>query len=324
MMSDVPFGVLLSGGLDSSIIAGLMAKHRLGRIETNETEEAYFPHLHGFSVGMENSPDVENARLVAEALGITHHVKTFTLEEAISVLDEVIFHLETYDTTTIRSSVPMFLMAKMIRSFGIKMVLSGEGSDEIFGGYLYFAHAPNKEEFSDELYDKVSKLSKFDCLRANKIMMASSVECRVPFLSTPFLKYAMGLDPSLKMSSKEKMEKWLLRDAFRNLGIPDEVLWRRKEQFSDGVGTGWIDGVKKYAESLLKKNNTTLEEQSKCYKTHPPRTAEEVLYRNIFHQHFPSLKTENLIEWGDTVACSTKRGAKWVGGGIDPSGHFKI
>ena len=250
MMSDVPYGVLISGGLDSSLIAAIASKYRKKRVESGDQEEAWWPRLHSFAVGLEDSPDLKYARKVADYIGTVHHEIIFTIQEAFDAIRDVIYHLETFDVTTIRAATPMYLMARKIKSMGIKMVLSGEGADEVFGGYLYFHKAPNDKEFYEETVRKLFLLSKYDCLRANKATAAWGVETRVPFLDKEFLDFAMGFDPIEKMCSGDKIEKYVLRKAFEGY-IPDEILWRQKEQFSDGVGYGWIDYLKKHSESAV-------------------------------------------------------------------------
>ena len=322
LQSDVPWGLLLSGGLDSSIIAGLACRHAARRVESDDMGKAWWSRFHTFSCGLKGSPDLAAARLVATALKTVHHEKIFTVEEAIAALPKVIRHIETYDTTTIRASTPMVLLAELVHSIGIKMVLSGEGADEIFGGYLYFAKAPDAEKFRRETVEKVKGLHRFDCLRANKSMMAYAVETRVPFLSTPFVEYAMTLDPKLKMCGEGKIEKHILRETFADIGLPEEVVWRQKEQFSDGVGYNWIDGVKKHAAVLYP--NFDPEEAKEEYHINPPRTAEELLYRRIFDSEFPGKSRAKTVPWGASIACSTERAIAWdesFANRADPSGR---
>ena len=247
LMSDVPYGVLLSGGLDSSITSALAKKFSKNRIETGDEEEAWYPQLHSFSVGLPGSPDLKAARLVVDKIGSIHHEINFTIQEGLDAIRDVIYHIETYDVTTVRASTPMYLMARVIKSMGIKMVLSGEGADEIFGGYLYFHKAPSSEEFHKETVRKIDKLYQYDCLRANKSLAAWGIEGRVPFLDKDFIDVAMQLNPNDKMITKERMEKWVLRKAFESY-LPKEVAWRQKEQFSDGVGYSWIDSLKELVE----------------------------------------------------------------------------
>jgi asparagine synthase (glutamine-hydrolysing) len=324
LMTDVPYGVLLSGGLDSSLVAALVCRHARRRVESLETEKAWYPRVHSFSVGLENSPDLAKARLVADALSTVHHEIKFTVQQALEMLPEVIRHIETYDTTTVRASTPMVILARAVHAMGIKMVLSGEGADEIMAGYLYFAKAPTPEDLRQETVDKVRGLHQFDCLRANKSMMAYSVELRVPFLSTPFVNYAMELDPALKMvTEKRPMEKHLLRSAFADLGLPDEVLWRQKEQFSDGVGFSWIDGLKRRARELYP--DFSREEAAQRFPVNPPRTEEEMMIRAIFEQEFGSSESRaRTVPWGSSIACSTSRVMEWDASfrnRADPSGR---
>ena len=307
LMSDVPFGVLISGGLDSSLIAAIAAKH---------TEEP----IHSFSIGLEGSPDLKHARDVAKFIGSIHHEFTFTVEEGLHALRDVIYYTETYDVTSIRASTPMYLMARKIKSLGIKMVLSGEGADEVFGGYLYFHMAPSKEEFHEETVRKLSKLSKFDCLRANKSMAAWGVEARVPFLGKDFLDYAMSFDPADKMCGS-RPEKYVLRKAFEGF-LPDSVLWRQKEQFSDGVGYSWIDSLKEAAEKRI--TDGMMASVSKRFSIHPPTTKEGYMYREIFDELFPSKAAALTVEAGPSIACSTPTAYKWsksFEGMADPSGR---
>ena len=250
LMSDVPYGVLLSGGLDSSITSALAKKFSSKRVESNDTQSAWWPQLHSFSVGLEGSPDLEAARKVSEHIGSIHHEVIFTIQEGLDAIRDVIYHLETYDITTVRASTPMFLMARSIKSHGIKMVLSGEGADELFGGYLYFHKAPSAEEFHKETVRKLDKLHQYDCLRANKSLAAWGIEGRVPFLDKEFIDVAMRLNPEDKMISSDKMEKWVLRKSFEKY-LPESVAWRQKEQFSDGVGYNWIDSLKDMVESEI-------------------------------------------------------------------------
>ena len=308
LMCDVPYGVLLSGGLDSSLIAAIAASYSKKRIESENKEDAWWPRMHSFAIGLKNSPDLASARIVADAIGTVHHECLYTLQEGIDALHDVIYYLETYDVTTIRAATPMYLMARKIKSMGIKMVLSGEGADEVFGGYLYFHMAPNKEEFHNETVRKLQKLSKYDCLRANKSMAAWGIEARVPFLGKDFLEYAMKIDPIDKMCIDGKSEKHLLRKAFEGL-IPDEVLWRQKEQFSDGVGYEWIDGLKSFADKHV--SDQMLKDSAKNFMVNPPETKEAYYYRSIFSKLFKSDQAANTVETGPSIACSSPVAFRW-------------
>lgn len=320
LMCDVPYGVLISGGLDSSLVAAIVSKFRKKRVETGDKEEAWWPRLHSFSVGLKDSPDLEFARKVAKHIGTVHHETIFTVQEGLDAIKDVIYHLETFDVTTVRAATPMYLMARKIKSMGIKMVLSGEGADEVFGGYLYFHMAPSAKEFHEETVRKLSLLSKYDCLRANKATAAWGLENRVPFLDKQFLDYAMSFDSEEKMCS-DKIEKYVLRKAFTGY-LPKEVLWRQKEQFSDGVGYGWIDYLKKYTEEAV-----TDEMMSKAKKKFPkqtPSTKEEYYYRQIFDSHFKNKTAALTVPVGPTIACSTPTAFKWskeFQGMADPSGR---
>lgn len=321
LMSDVPYGVLLSGGLDSSVISAITQKFAARRVEDNDLSKAWWPQLHSFAVGLKGSPDLENAQKVADAIGTVHHEVHFTVQEGIDALKEVIYHIETYDVTTVRASTPMCLMARKIKSMGIKMVLSGEGSDELFGGYLYFHKAPNAQEFHEELVRKVTKLHLFDCLRANKSMSAWGVEARVPFLDKEFVDLAMRINPQAKMCKDGKIEKHILRDAFEGY-IPPEVLWRQKEQFSDGVGYSWIDELKVYAESKV--SDQQLESASYRFPYNTPDSKEAYLYREIFEELFPLPSAAECVPAGKSVACSTPTALKWDAAfeqDADPSGR---
>ncbi|MCD6496217.1 MAG: asparagine synthase B [Candidatus Aenigmarchaeota archaeon] len=321
MMSDVPYGVLISGGLDSSIIAAIASKYRKKRVESGDTEEAWWPRLHSFSVGLKGSPDLKYARRVADYLGTVHHEITFTIQEGFDAIRDVIYHLETFDVTTIRAGTPMYLMARKIRSMGIKMILSGEGADEVFGGYLYFHMAPGREEFHRETVRKLSLLSKYDCLRANKAMAAWGVEARVPFLDRFFLDVAMSMDPAQKMCGSGRIEKEILRKAFRGY-IPDEILYRQKEQFSDGVGYGWIDYLKHYAGSKV--TDAMMASAKERFPVRTPLSKEEYLYRSIFDSIFTSPDAATTVPTGPTIACSTSTAYKWsenFKGFADPSGR---
>ncbi len=321
LMCDVPYGVLISGGLDSSLIAAIAAKFSRRRVESGDKEEAWWPRLHSFSIGLEESPDLKFARQVAEYIGSVHHELKFTVQEGIDALRDVIYHIETYDVTSIRASTPMYLMARKIKSLGIKMVLSGEGADEAFGGYLYFHMAPDAKEFHEETVRKLQKLSKYDCLRANKSMAAWGVEARVPFLDKDFLEYAMSFYPQDKMCAQGKMEKYILRKAFEGF-LPDAVLWRQKEQFSDGVGYSWIDSLKAYAEEKV--SDEMMARAEERFPIQPPVTKEGYFYRSIFEEFFPSKDAALTVEVGPSVACSTPTAYRWskaFHGMADPSGR---
>lgn len=321
LMSDVPYGVLLSGGLDSSIISALARRHSRMRVETGGETEAWWPQLHSFAIGLEGSPDLKAAQIAADAIGTVHHPFHFTVQEGIDALSDVIYHLETFDVTTVRASTPMYLMARRIKAMGIKMVLSGEGADEIFGGYLYFHKAPNAREFHEETVRKLDGLHLFDCLRANKSMAAWGIEARVPFLDREFLDVAMAFDPADKMSSPGKMEKFVLRQAFEDL-LPDEIVWRQKEQFSDGVGYSWIDSLRAYAERDI--SDHQLERAQFRFPINTPATKEAYLYRQIFETHFPSEAAIRTVPGGPSIACSTPTAIAWdesFAGRADPSGR---
>lgn len=320
LMSDVPYGVLISGGLDSSLVAAVAARYRKRRVETGGREEAWWPQLHSFSIGLEGAPDTKYARRVAKHVGTVHHEITFTVQEGLDALRDVIYHLETFDTTTVRAATPMYLMARKIKSMGIKMVLSGEGSDEIFGGYLYFHMAPSPEEFHRETVTKLSLLSKYDCLRANKATAAWGLETRVPFLDKRFVSYAMSIDPRDKMCT-DRIEKHALRRAFEGM-LPDEVLWRQKEQFSDGVGYGWIDRLKKRAEELV--SDSMMERVKERFPVQTPTSKEQYHYRMIFDELFPGRAAAMTVPVGPSVACSTPAAMEWskeFKGMDDPSGR---
>lgn len=308
LMCDVPYGVLISGGLDSSLIAAITAKFAKKRVESEGQEDAWWPQLHSFCIGLEGSPDLKYAKEVAKHIGSVHHELKFTIQQGIDALRDVIYHLETYDVTTIRASTPMYLMARKIKSLGIKMVLSGEGADEIFGGYLYFHKAPNAEELHQETVRKLMKLSKYDCLRANKSMAAWGVEVRVPFLGKDFMDYAMNFDPNEKMCNGDKPEKYVLRKSFEGY-IPDSVLWRQKEQFSDGVGYNWIDSLKSLAEEKVSDEMMGL--VSERFPIQPPSTKEAYLYREIFDELFPSEAAALTVEVGPSIACSSPTAYRW-------------
>ena len=308
LMCDVPYGVLISGGLDSSVIAAIAAKYSKKRVESGDAEEAWWPRLHSFAIGLDGSPDLKAAKIVADAIGTVHHECKYTIQEGLDALRDVIYHLETYDVTTIRAATPMYLMARKIKSMGIKMVLSGEGADEVFGGYLYFHMAPNKEELHHETVRKLQKLSKYDCLRANKSMAAWGIEARVPFLGKEFLEYAMNIDPADKMCSDGKAEKYVLRKAFEGI-IPDEVLWRQKEQFSDGVGYNWIDSLKANADEKVSDDN--LANAKRKFPIQPPTTKEGYYYREIFDEMYPTNEAALTVEAGPSIACSSPVAFRW-------------
>ena len=308
LMCDVPYGVLISGGLDSSVIAAIAAQYSKKRIESGDAEEAWWPRLHSFAIGLDGSPDLKAAKIVADDIGTVHHECKYTIQEGLDALPDVIYHLETYDVTTIRAATPMYLMARKIKSMGIKMVLSGEGADEVFGGYLYFHMAPNKEELHHETVRKLQKLSKYDCLRANKSMAAWGIEARVPFLGKEFLEYAMNIDPADKMCTDGKAEKYVLRKAFEGL-IPDEVLWRQKEQFSDGVGYNWIDSLKDNADKKVSDDELTHADRK--FPIQPPTTKEGYYYRQIFDEMYPSNEAALTVEAGPSIACSSPVAFRW-------------
>ena len=308
LMSDVPYGVLLSGGLDSSITSALAKKFASKRIESNDKQDAWYPQLHSFSVGLKDAPDLKAARIVADHIGTIHHEINFTVQEGIDAIRDVIYHLETYDITTIRASTPMYLIARAIKSLGIKMVLSGEGADELFGGYLYFHKAPNAKEFHEETVRKLDKLHQYDCLRANKSLAAWGIEGRVPFLDREFIDVAMSINPEDKMIKNGRIEKWVLREAFKDY-LPESVLWRQKEQFSDGVGYSWIDSLKDLVSKEVSDHN--LENASKIYPINTPRNKEEYYYRSIFNNHFPSDASAMSVPSVPSVACSTPQALEW-------------
>jgi asparagine synthase (glutamine-hydrolysing) len=321
LMCDVPYGVLLSGGLDSSVISAITQRFAAKRIEDNDESDAWWPKLHSFSVGLEGSPDLAAAQKVADMIGTIHHPIIFTIQQGIDALKEVIYHIETYDVTTIRASTPMYLMARQIKAMGIKMVLSGEGADELFGGYLYFHKAPNAQEFHEELNRKVSKLHMFDCLRANKSMAAWGVEARVPFLDKEFVDVAMRINPEAKMCNDGKIEKHILRAGFDGY-LPDEVLWRQKEQFSDGVGYSWIDTLKEFVNEQV--TDQELANAKFKYPINTPDSKEAYFYRRIFESHFPGDASANCVPHGKSVACSTPEALAWDASfqnNADPSGR---
>ena len=308
LMSDVPYGVLLSGGLDSSITSALAKRFSSKRIESGDTQDAWWPQLHSLSVGLKGSPDLKAAKLVSEHIGTIHHEIIFTVQEGMDALRDVIYHLETYDITTIRASTPMYLMARAIKSLGIKMVLSGEGADELFGGYLYFHKAPSSEEFHNETVRKLNKLHQYDCLRANKALAAWGIEGRVPFLDIEFIEAAMNINPKDKMIDNDRIEKWVLRKAFEEY-LPKEVLWRQKEQFSDGVGYSWIDSLKELVSKEI--TDQQMELASKKYPINPPQNKEEYYYRSIFEEHFPSDAAAESVPSVPSVACSSPEALNW-------------
>jgi asparagine synthase (glutamine-hydrolysing) len=308
LMTDVPYGVLLSGGLDSSITAALAARHASMRVEDHEDSPAWWPRLHSFAIGLEDSPDLVAAEIAAKHIGTVHHGFTFTIQEGLDALEEVIYHLETYDVTTIRAATPMFLLARKIRAMGIKMVLSGEGADEIFGGYLYFHKAPDARAFHEETVRKLSRLHSYDCLRANKAMSAWGVEARVPFLDKEFLDVAMSINPADKMITEGRIEKQILREAFSEL-LPESIAWRQKEQFSDGVGYGWIDAVKDFSKEQVSEAEMARVEGRFPFNT--PASREAYLFRSIFEQHFPLASAAQTVPGGPTVACSTPEAVLW-------------
>ncbi|MEO2279324.1 asparagine synthase B [Pseudoalteromonas pernae] len=321
LMCDVPYGVLLSGGLDSSVISAITQKFAAKRIEDNDASDAWWPRLHSFSIGLEGSPDLAAAAKVAEQIGTIHHPIHFTVQQGIDALKEVIYHLETYDVTTVRASTPMYLMARQIKAMGIKMVLSGEGADELFGGYLYFHKAPNAQEFHEELNRKVSKLHMFDCLRANKSMAAWGVEARVPFLDKEFVDIAMRVNPEAKMCKDGRIEKQIVRQAFEGY-LPDDVLWRQKEQFSDGVGYNWIDSLKEFVEQQV--SDRDMQNAHYKFPVNTPETKEAYFYRSIFEQHFPGGAATRCVPHGKSVACSTPEALLWdesFQNNADPSGR---
>ena len=308
LMSDVPYGVLLSGGLDSSITSALAKKFAKNRVESDDKQEAWWPQLHSFSIGLEGSPDLAAAQVVADKIGTVHHEVTFTVQEGLDAIKDVIYHLETYDITTVRASTPMYLLARVIKSMGIKMVLSGEGADEVFGGYLYFHKAPNAEEFHKETVRKLEKLYQYDCLRANKSLAAWGIEGRVPFLDKEFMDVAMRINPKDKMITPERMEKWVLRKAFEDI-LPESVAWRQKEQFSDGVGYSWIDSLKEVVDQAV--TDEQMEQVNHRFPLQPPRTKEEYYYRSIFEGHFPSDAAALTVPSVPSIACSTPTALAW-------------
>jgi asparagine synthase (glutamine-hydrolysing) len=322
LMSDVPYGVLLSGGLDSSITSALAKRFSAKRVEDGDKNDAWWPQLHSFVIGLEGSPDLAAAKIVADHIGTVHHEILYTIQEGIDAIRDVIYHVETYDVTTIRASTPMYLLSRVIKSMGIKMVLTGEGADEIFGGYLYFHKAPNAEEFHKESLRKVDKLHLYDCNRANKSLASWGVEGRVPFLDKEFMDVAMRLNPKDKMAgSNGKMEKWVVRKAFEDI-LPESVAWRQKEQFSDGVGYGWIDTLKQIAEDHV--SDEMMENASYRFSVNTPMSKEEYHYRTIFEEHFPSEQAAACVPSVKSIACSTAEALAWdesFTNNADPSGR---
>ena len=308
LMSDVPYGVLLSGGLDSSVISAVAQKYAQNRIENDGKTEAWWPRLHSFAVGLKGAPDLAKARLVADYIGTVHHEINYTIEEGLDALRDVIYFIETYDVTTVRASTPMYLLARVIKSMGIKMVLSGEGADEIFGGYLYFHKAPDARAFHEETVRKLSKLHLYDCLRANKSLSAWGVEGRVPFLDKEFLDVAMRTNPQAKMCPGSTVEKKIVREAFADM-LPNEVAWRQKEQFSDGVGYSWIDTLKQITAERV--TDEQMAHAAERFPINPPRNKEEYYYRSIFAEHFPSESAARTVPSVPSVACSTAEALAW-------------
>ena len=315
LMSDVPYGVLLSGGLDSSVVSAIAEKFSEHRIEDDSQTRAYWPRLHSFAVGLKGAPDLEKARLVAEHIGTVHHEINYTIQEGLDAIRDVIYFIETYDVTTVRASTPMYLLARVIKSMGIKMVLSGEGADEIFGGYLYFHKAPNARAFHEETVRKLSKLHYYDCLRANKSLSAWGVEGRVPFLDKEFLDVAMRTNPEVKMCGPKKngepgfeIEKKIVREAFADM-LPEEIAWRQKEQFSDGVGYSWIDTLKKITSEAV--TDEQMAHAAERFPINPPLNKEEYYYRSIFAEHFPTDSAARSVNQEASVACSTSIALEW-------------
>ncbi|KAL2758210.1 hypothetical protein ACRALDRAFT_1061424 [Sodiomyces alcalophilus JCM 7366] len=343
LMAEVPYGVLLSGGLDSSLVAAIAQRETLrlkkAALAANGTAESmsenpdvgeglvgidddnqlstvtYLPQLHSFSIGLPGAPDNKAALEVAKFLGTKHHVMTFTIEDGLNALSDVIYHLESYDVTTIRASTPMYLLSRKIKAMGIKMVLSGEGSDEAFGGYLYFHAAPDKNAFHEETVRRIKDLHLSDCLRANKATSAWGLEARVPFLDKAFLELAMNIDPQEKMITGERIEKYILRKAFdvsdepgAEPYLPEKILWRQKEQFSDGVGYGWIDALKENAE--LHVTDEMMKNPKPEWGDDIPDTKEAYWYRVMFDEHFPPHCASTVKRWVPTWSEQT-----------DPSGR---
>lgn len=321
LMSDVPYGVLLSGGLDSSVISAIAKKYAGKRIETDNEADAWWPQLHSFAVGLKGAPDLVKAREVARFIGTVHHEINYTIQEGLDAVRDVIYFIETYDVTTVRASTPMYLLARVIKSMGIKMVLSGEGADEVFGGYLYFHKAPTPQAFHDETVRKLSKLHLYDCLRANKSLAAWGVEGRVPFLDKEFLDVAMRLNPATKMCPGKEIEKKVVREAFADM-LPESVAWRQKEQFSDGVGYSWIDTLKAVTAAAV--SDEQMRKASERFPVNTPMNKEEYYYRTIFEEHFPSESAARSVPSVPSVACSTAEALAWDAsfqGKNDPSGR---
>ena len=321
LMSDVPYGVLLSGGLDSSVISAIAKKYAAKRIETDGASDAWWPQLHSFAIGLKGAPDLIKAREVAEYIGTVHHEINYTIQEGLDALRDVIYFIETYDVTTVRASTPMYLLGRVIKSMGIKMVLSGEGADEIFGGYLYFHKAPDARAFHDETVRKLSKLYLYDCLRANKSLSAWGVEGRVPFLDKEFLDVAMRLNPKAKMAPGKVIEKKIVREAFADM-LPESVAWRQKEQFSDGVGYSWIDTLKAITASAI--SDEQMAKAADRFPVNTPQNKEEYYYRSIFEEHFPSASAARSVPSVPSVACSTAEALAWDAsfqGKNEPSGR---
>lgn len=321
LMSDVPYGVLLSGGLDSSITSAIAKMYAARRVESGDTQGAWWPQLHSFAIGLEGSPDLVASKKVADHIGTVHHEITYTIQEGLDAISDVIYHLETYDVTTVRAATPMYLLARVIKSMGIKMVLTGEGADEIFGGYLYFHKAPNAKEFHTETLRKVTRLHLYDCLRANKSLAAWGVEGRVPFLDKEFIDVAMRMNPELKMAKDGKIEKWVLRKAFEDM-LPESVVWRQKEQFSDGVGYNWIDTLKQLAEDEI--TDEMMANAKFRFPVNTPLNKEEYRYRRIFENHFPSETAASCVPSSPSIACSTAQALEWdkaFQNNADPSGR---
>lgn len=321
LMSDVPYGVLLSGGLDSSVISAIAKKYAAFRVESQESQGAYWPQLHSFAVGLIGSPDLAAAQKVADHIGTIHHQIHFTVQEGMDAIRDVIYHLETYDVTTVRASTPMYLLSRVIKSMGVKMVLSGEGADEIFGGYLYFHKAPNARAFHEETVRKLSKLHLYDCLRANKSLAAWGVEGRVPFLDKEFLDVAMRINPEEKMAKNGRMEKWVVRKAFEDY-LPASIAWRQKEQFSDGVGYSWIDSLKVMVNEKV--TDDMMSTSKFRFPINTPMSKEEYYYRSIFTEHFPSDSAASCVPSVPSIACSTPIALEWDASfknNADPSGR---
>ena len=313
--------MLLSGGLDSSVISAIAKKFAAKRIETDGRSDAWWPQLHSFAVGLKGAPDLAAARKVADHIGTVHHEIHYTIQEGLDALRDVIYYLETYDVTTVRASTPMYLLSRVIKSMGIKMVLSGEGADELFGGYLYFHKAPDARAFHEETVRKLGKLHLYDCLRANKALAAWGVEGRVPFLDKEFMDIAMRINPEAKMAKDGRMEKWIVRKAFEDL-LPESVVWRQKEQFSDGVGYGWIDSLKKVTSEAV--SDEQMSHAAERFPINPPMNKEEYYYRSIYEEHFPSQSAARCVPSVPSVACSTAEALAWAASFRnlnDPSGR---